>query len=325
MDINTRQLRYFVAVAEELNFTRAAARLHLAQQSLSAQIRQLERAAGVTLFRRTTRSVELTPAGVRFLDDARATLAALDRSFREARQIEAAASGVLTIGTGEGGALTLTGAILADFRTRHPNVRIDLKVYSYADPTAGLADGSVDVAYLRLPIDGGDWLRSETLFVEPRVAMVPASHRLARRPLLTVADLLSEPITGHLCADPAWIDFWSLAEHRDGAPAEFVGAAASVLEEWQFVAAGLGCVVTVASARWMPAVGVTLVPIADAGGSELAVGWRADRETALVRAFAAAARAVRDAHPEAVDALVRPDMNDRVAPPTLAPIHRQSE
>lgn len=325
MDINTRQLRYFVAVAEELNFTRAASRLHLAQQSLSAQIRQLEQAVGVTLFRRTTRSVELTSAGVTFLDDARSILAALDRSVRDTRQIQADESRVLTIGTGEGGALTLTEAILAEFRARHPGVRIDLKVYSYADPSAGLADGSVDLAYLRLPITGGDWLRSETLFVEPRVVMLPTSHRLAGRSVLGVDELVDEPIIGHVCTDQAWIDFWSLAEYRNGTPADFVGAAASVLEESQCVGAGLGCVVTVASARWMPSVGVTLVPLADARGSELAVGWRADHETDLIRSFAAVARAVRDANPKAVNALVHPDMNDRVLPPTSGLIHSQNE
>ncbi|WP_224275015.1 LysR substrate-binding domain-containing protein [Streptomyces sp. LS1784] len=325
MDINTRQLRYFVAVAEELNFTRAAGRLHLAQQSLSAQIRQLEQALGVTLFRRTTRSVELTSAGAAFLDDARSALATLDRSVREARRIEADASGVLTIGTGEGGALTLTEAVLADFRARHPDVRINLKTYSYADPSAGLADGSVDIAYLRLPITGGGWLRSETLFVEPRVVMLPASHRLAERGVLTVAELVHEPIIGHVCADPAWIDFWSLAEHRNGTPTKFVGAAASVLEETQCVGAGMGCVVTVASVRWMPAVGVALVPLADVRGSELAVGWRADHETDLVRSFADAACAVRDTNPKAVKALECPDMNDRVLPPGTGLIHSRSE
>lgn len=325
MDINTRQLRYFVAVAEELNFTRAAGRLHLAQQSLSAQIRHLEQAIGAALFRRTTRSVELTAAGAAFLVDARAMLATLDRSVRETRQIEANESGVLTIGTGEGGALTLTESILTEFRASHPGVRIDLKTYSYADPSAGLADGSVDVAYLRLPIGGGDWLRSERLLIEPRVVMLPSSHRLAGRSVLGAAELVDEPIIGHLCTDQTWIDFWSLAEHRRERPARFVGAAASVLEEAQCVGAGLGCVVTVASARWLPAPGVTLVPLADVRGSELAVGWRADRETDLVRSFAAAARAVRDANPKTVHALVHPDMHDRTMPSTSGLIHSPSE
>ncbi|GLX02118.1 LysR substrate-binding domain-containing protein [Microtetraspora sp. NBRC 16547] len=324
MDVNTRQLRYFVAVAEELNFTRAAARLHIAQQALSTQIRQLEKAVGVTLFRRTTRTVELTSAGAAFLSEARSVPVTLDRSVRAARRIEANESGVLTIGTGEGGALTLTESILSEFRARHPGVQVDVKVYSYADPSAGLADGSVDVAYLRLPIDGGDWLRSETLFVEPRVVMLPASHRLAACSVIAAAELVDEPIVGHFCNDQAWIDFWSLAEHRDGKPANFVGRASSVLEELQCVGAGMGCVVTVASARLVPLVGVTLVPLAGARGSELAVGWRADQETDLIRSFAAVAHSVRDANPEAVYALEHPDMSDRMVPPVPGVIHNPS-
>lgn len=324
MDVNTRQLRYFVAVAEELNFTRAAARLHIAQQALSAQIRQLEKAVGVTLFRRTTRTVELTPAGAAFLSEVRSVPVALDRSVRAARRIEANESGVLTIGTGEGGALTLTEPILSGFRARHPGVQVDVKVYSYADPSAGLADGSVDVAYLRLPIDGGDWLRSETLFVEPRVVMLPTSHRLAARGVIAAAELADEPIVGHFCDDRAWIDFWSLAEHRAGKPANFVGRASSVLEELQCVGAGMGCVVTVASARLVPSVGVTLVPLASTRGSELAVGWRADQESNLISSFAAVAHSVRDANPEAVYALEHPDMSDRMMPPVPGVIHNPS-
>ncbi|RMI27641.1 LysR family transcriptional regulator [Nocardia stercoris] len=317
-------MRYFVAVADELNFTRAAARLHITQQTLSAQIRQLEKAVDVPLFRRTTRSVELTAAGAAFLAELRWVPAAIDRSVHTARRAAANESGVLTIGIGEGGALTLTEPILAEFRSRHPGIRVDVKVYSYADPSVGLADGSVDVAYLRLPIDGGDWLRSETLFVEPRVVMVPGTHRFATRDVLAAAELADEPIVGHVCADRAWIDFWSLADHRDGKPARFVGSASSVLEEVQCVGAGLGCVVTVASARWVPPVGVALVPLADARGSELAVGWRVDHHTEAVRAFVAVARAVRDANPQTVYALAHPDLNDRSIPPTIPVIHSQS-
>lgn len=318
MDVHTRQLRYFVVVAEELNFTRAAARLHIAQQALSARIKQLEQTVGVSLLRRTTRTVELTSAGAAFLAEARSILAALEHSARAARRIDANESGVLTIGTGEGGALTLTEPILATFRARHPGVQVHVKVFSYADPSAGLADGSIDVAYLRLPISGGDWLRSETLFVEPRVGMLPAAHRLAGREVIAAAELADELIVGHVCTDRAWIDFWSLAEHRDGRPAKFVSAAASVLEESQCVGAGVGCVVTVASARWVPAMGVTLVPLADARGSELAVGWRADHETDLIRSFVSVARSVRDANPEAVYALTHPDMSDRTPPTSSA-------
>lgn len=98
MDAHTRRLRYFVAVAEELNFSRAAERLFVAQQALSKQVRELENDLGTTLLRRTTRSAELTPAGTVFLTAARATLAAFDDGVQAARAAPESAGGTLKVG-----------------------------------------------------------------------------------------------------------------------------------------------------------------------------------------------------------------------------------
>ncbi|MFE3103858.1 LysR substrate-binding domain-containing protein [Nocardia tengchongensis] len=316
MDLHMRHLRYFVAVAEELNFTRAAQRMHVAQQALSAQIKQLEQMAGVTLFVRSTRSVELTAAGAAFLTDARALLAASDTAVERARAIQSSERERLAVGFLEGAALTLTDPILSAFRQRHPGVRLDLRQFAYDDPSAGLADGQVDVAFVRLPISTPD-LDFAPLFSEPVVIALPRSHRLAAAPVVAARELLAEPLLGSACADRTWNAFWELDSHRGGRPAPVVSRSTTLLEEMHKVMTGLGIVVTVAACRWLTFPGVALVPIADAAPSRVAVGWRRDRASELVRSFAEIARTVRDDHPDLVRAVAEPDFGDPTPPVSL--------
>ncbi|WP_433665783.1 LysR family transcriptional regulator [Nocardia sp. CA-136227] len=316
MDLHMRHLRYFVAVAEELNFTRAAHRLHIAQQALSAQIKQLEQAAGVTLLVRSTRSVELTAAGTVFLADARALLADADAAVDRARTIQAGEHERLTLGFLEGAALTLTDPILSAFRQRHPGVQLELRQFGYDDPSAGLADGTTDVAFVRRPISTPD-IEVEPLFSEPVVAALPSGHRLAARPSVSVSDLLDEPILGSACADRTWNGFWELESHRAGRPAPVVSRSTTLLEEMHKVLTGVGFVVTAAACRWLTFPGVTLVPIADAAPSRVAVAWRRGRASALVRSFVDLSRAVRDDRPDLVRALAEPDFTDRTPPSML--------
>ncbi|MEV0033429.1 LysR substrate-binding domain-containing protein [Nocardia sp. NPDC050793] len=316
MDLHMRHLRYFVAVAEELNFTRAAQRMHIAQQALSAQIKQLERTVGVTLFVRSTRSVELTAAGAAFLADARALLAASDTAVERARAIQRSEHEQLTLGFLEGAALTLTDPILSAFRERHPGVRLELRQFGYDDPSAGLAGGEVDVALVRLPISTPE-LDFEPLFSEPVVVALPPGHRLAARPLVSARDLLDEPILGSACADRTWNAFWELDSHRGGRPAPVVSRSTTLLEEMHKVMTGVGIVVTAASCRWLTFPGVKLVPITDAAPSRVAVSWRRGRSSALVRSFVDLAQAVRDRYPDLVRAVAEPDFTDPTPPLSL--------
>ncbi|WP_433565274.1 LysR substrate-binding domain-containing protein [Nocardia sp. CA-151230] len=313
MEIHTRQLRYFVAVAEELSFTRAAQRLHVAQQGLSAQIRQLEKALDLVLFTRTTRSVELTAAGAALLEGVRSALTTLEMAVEGARVAQRRESDRLVLGYLEGAALTLTEPILAAFREQHPGVTVDMRQFTYEEPAAGLESGSVDVAFVRLPFRA-QGIRFEPLFAEPLVALVPAAHRLAELPEVRVRDLLDEPLLGAATTDPEWNAFWELHDHRDGRPAPVVSRSSSLLEELHKVAVGVGVVLTVASARWMPFPRVRLLPVADAPRNEVTVGWRADRETSLVRSFVKIARDVRDANPDLVACLESPDFEDCTLP-----------
>lgn len=317
MEVQTRQLRYFVAVAEELSFTRAAHQLHIAQQALSAQIKQLEKTLGVVLLTRTTRSVTLTAAGAAFFEDAAATLAALDSAAERARSMQRSESERLVLGFLEGAALILTEPIMSAFRDRHPGVTIEMRQFNYDDPSAGLNDRSVDVAFVRRPLttDGVDF---EHLFTEPLVAMVRADHRLADRASVGVADLVDEPMFGAATADPVWNAYWELDEHRCGKPGRIVSRSTTLLEEYQKVAAGVGIVVTGACARWIPYPGVKLLPIADTEPSEVTVAWPRDTDSTLVRSFVDAARRVRDGRPDLVKRLQEPDLDERTMP-TLIP------
>lgn len=316
MELHTRQLQYFIAVAEELSFTRAAQRLHVSQQGLSTQIKQLEHLLDVVLFSRTTRNVELTTAGAVFLQEVRGALTTMAATAERARSVHRGQQDRLVVGAMEGAALTLTEPILSAFRKRHPGITVDFRHFTYEDPSSGLATGEVDVAFARRPfLDHG--VRFETLFTEPLMVMVPTSHRLAERTQVLAHELLDEPLLGAAATDPVWNAFWELDAHRHGIPAPVVSRSNSVLEELHKVAAGVGIVVTVACARWIPFPGVRLLPIVDAAPNEVAVGWRGAHESALIRSFVEVARAVRDSRPELIALLQEPDFADCTVPPHL--------
>jgi DNA-binding transcriptional LysR family regulator len=309
VDVQTRRLRYFVALAEELHFSRAAAHLHIAQQALSKQIRELEDAVGAQLLRRSTRKVELTPVGAAFLETARATLAAFDEGVEAVRRLARGETGTLRLGYAVGGALELTRPILEEFAQRHRGVQVELREYGTHDRSAGLAVGSVDVAFLRPPISAPG-VALETLFVEPLFVALPLGHRLAGRTGVSVRELVDEPIAVGDGQDTAAERFWTLDAYREpGAPRRIVRAH-SLTEELSLVSAGIACMITSAAlARYTPHPGVRYVPIEDGPGAEVALAWRKDARGVLVERFLDAAHAVRERETELMRAIEHPDLS----------------
>jgi DNA-binding transcriptional LysR family regulator len=207
-NVEVRELRYFIAVAEELNFTRAAERLGMAQPPLSAAIGKLERKLGVRLLDRTSRRVMLTPAGAMLLAEGRTAVENLGAVVQRVRR-QAVPDERLTVvvkaGDGTGLVKQIARRCAADPRV--PPVRI---VFSRAgDMTAAVRDGVADAAILRAPFDSRG-LDTEVLLAEPRVAALPADHRLADRREIRRADLAGEPMARW--ADPAGtaaLAFWT--------------------------------------------------------------------------------------------------------------------
>jgi DNA-binding transcriptional LysR family regulator len=192
MDLDLRKLRYFVAVTDTLHFGRAAEQLHIAQPVLSRQIRALEQDLGTALFTRTSHGVVLTDAGKQLLTDATPLLASADAARR---RVTVAARGKQRMMVGFRAGIPVAPAI-QQFATRHPDVLVDVQRIE-ADEQAGmLLDGRIDIGYVRLPIDEAG-LRIVPLYTEPRVAVLPASHRLAGKEEVTEADLAGEPLLWH--------------------------------------------------------------------------------------------------------------------------------
>lgn len=187
-----RHIRYFVAVAEELNFSRAALKLHTAQPSLSQQIRDLETEIGAPLFTRNKRNVALTEAGRAFLDEARLTLAQAQRAVASARRAADTKARMLTIGFLPAAEIKIFPSILTALRSRFPTTQIVLKSMTTWEQKEALLQGEIDVGFLRSPVDDSV-LASEVVLNERLCAVVPANHPLAQRKEIRLSDLADTP------------------------------------------------------------------------------------------------------------------------------------
>jgi len=292
-----RVLGYFVAVAEELHFGRAAARLHIAQPSLSVQIRNLERSLDTPLFNRTSRGVSLTPAGEVLLDHARPLLAAAQVAAAATRQVGRSLDQKLVVGFQANAAAELTPKVLAAFRQDHPGVQVQMRSYPFADPTAGLGDGSADVAFIRPPMPENHGIQAQELFTEPRVVAMPESFRLASRPMLFVEELLEEPFVARH-APQLWRDFWLGTDARGGEE-PIIGADVGTVDEcFEAILSHQGIAFTQASTqRFYNWPGLTFVPVVDLPPSTVSIAWREDTASPAARAFVHTAQQVAASTP----------------------------
>jgi DNA-binding transcriptional LysR family regulator len=180
-----RHLRYFVTTAEEMHFTRAAARLHIGQPPLSQQIRDLEREIGVQLFLRLGRRIELTEAGQAFLKDARALLESAERAKASAQQYARGERGSVRIGFNSSASFhPFVSETISRYRVTHPNVQLALTEKTTSALLGDLRDGRLDAAFLRPTASETVGLRTEHLLEEPMMIALPLGHALANRPRL---------------------------------------------------------------------------------------------------------------------------------------------
>jgi DNA-binding transcriptional LysR family regulator len=289
-----RRIRYFVAVAEERHFGRAAARLRMAQPPLSQQIKHLEAEMDVVLLVRSTRRVELTAAGERFLERARTILAAVDDAVEEAGRVAEGTLGTLSIGFTGSATYDLLPSLARVLRAELPGIELDLKCEMLTPvQVAALRDGTLDLAFLRPPVRSAD-LEVRVLRREPLIAVLPGTHALAGGTRVRLADLredtfITYPSHHRSVVHEAVIDACQDAGFVPSRVHE-VGETSTLVS---FVAAGLGVALVPASVQHLQITGARYLPLAgDTREVELAVATRADERSPHVARVRASAEAL---------------------------------
>jgi DNA-binding transcriptional LysR family regulator len=261
-----RHLRYFVAVAEELHFGRAAARLRIAQPPLSRQIRDLEREVGAALFSRAKKRVQLTHAGRAFLPEARLALGQAERARQTAQRAARGEIGRLRVGFVE--AATFSGVlpdVLAFFRMHLPEIGLELFEMSSLQQGEALREGRIELGLLHSPPpDAERWLRVERVLKDPLVAAIPRGHQLAKRARLTLRALAREPFVVFPRQNgPALYDRIIAACRAAGFSPSVVQEAAQMHTLVGLVAAGVGVALVPGSIVRLRRPGVVYRPVRD--------------------------------------------------------------
>lgn len=291
MDVHLRDLRYFVAVAEEQSFTRAARQLFISQPALSKQIRQLERSLRTVLFDRDRRTVRLTPAGEALLPHARRLTADWETALLAMSEASAQAGATVRVGFQTRIGRGLIPAVTERMQQRLPGWKLDFRQVSWADPTVGLAHGEVDVAIAWLPVPDTGALSWRVVAREDVWVALAPRHRLAGLPTVPFADLADEPFIALPRTAGAQRDFWLGAAARQS-PAVIAGEAETAEESFEAVASGSGItLLSAGNAEIYQRDDVVCRPVSGLPSSELAVVWRTVDNRPFVDVFADTCRA----------------------------------
>jgi DNA-binding transcriptional LysR family regulator len=293
-DLDTRLLRSFVVVAHEGTITRAAARLHIAQQALSAQVQQLERAFGATLLVRTSRGVRLTRAGDELLAGAEPLLAELDALGARVRTSADGHARRLRLVCKPHATAEFALDVVRAMESSAPDIELDLMTVStLPEELAALADGTADASFLWVPT-GDAQLRYAKVRRDRRLVALPTDHPLAERPAVSLADLADEPmIVPQVIVSDEVVSHWLAEPRPDGRPAVRGPAAHRIEDRLMLVARGRGVwLAPEPLARYFPLPGVSWVPVPDAAPSYLAVVWMPGAPEQLISQLVAAVRAL---------------------------------
>jgi DNA-binding transcriptional LysR family regulator len=284
--LDLRRLRYFVAVAEELHFGRAAERLYITQPVLSRQIRLLEQELGMQLFKRSSRDVKLTPPGEQLLEDGRMLLSAAEAARR---RCIASAEARPTLTIGFWGHEWIAPA-LRRFAAEFPNADARLRRIAWDDQIDVLHDGRVDVAFVALPVDtrGLELLPFQT---DQRVAVLPVDHPAAARPEISIDDLADDSVIIQGGATNEWNAFHNVDPRPDGSRPRRGPVADNFQEKLELVAAGaaISFMPRSVAKHYVPP-GIVYVPVADIPPIEICIAWKPERSSRLVDGFIRAVR-----------------------------------
>lgn len=292
-DVEVRHLESFIEVAREGSITRAADRLHLTQQAVSAHIKHLERALGVTLLVRTSRGVLLTRAAEDLVTGGQTVLADLARLVDRVRRTSDEQARTLRLASCPHATALFAAEVAEAIEAKVPGLAVELStVRSPREELAMLDAGDADAAFMWLPV-GDVGLHFAPVRTDGRMVALPAGHRLADRTEVVLADLAGEPvISPDVFASPEAERFWIADPRPDGTPAPRGLRVASVDECVLMVARGRGIWLAPESlAQWLPAANVRWIPVTDAEPIDLAVVWKDHAPQDLVTATIAAVRA----------------------------------
>lgn len=284
MTIDTRTLRYFVAVAEEKHFGRAAERLMMAQPPLSQQIKQLETKLGTALLLRNTRSVELTPAGALLLERGRRTLEELESIEAAIKRVGQGLQGVLRVGFTGTATYGIMPRVVRQSAERYPGLALEVSGENLTPSLiAGLENNHIDIALLRPPFSSPN-IEHSVVMTERLVAAIPEGSPLTSRGELFMSDLADEEFIVYpsnssvsQAVSAAWLK-------RDVRPfhKQTVSETSTLLS---LVAAGIGIALVPESATSIRVGGTHFIPIRDAPSVELALAWRKNETSPAVRNF----------------------------------------
>lgn len=285
--MDLRQMKYFLALAEELHFGRAAARLHMAQPPLTRQIRGIEEELGTALFLRTPKGVELTAAGHALLDEVPNILSLAERARERTLRAGQGLSGQLDVGIFGSGVLDVIPRLLATFHQARPEVRIELHNLTKGEQLQALRERRITIGFNRLvPAEPG--LGVQTVLQEALVVGLPDTHRLCAREEITLHDLDGEPMILYPNAPlPGLAQEVSGAFHREGVRLNVAQSVEDVLTCVALVAGGFGCCITTRSATSLRLPGVAYRPLRSRHlrDIELSCLYRSDDPSPVLAAF----------------------------------------
>jgi len=288
-----RHLRYFVTLAEELHFGRAAERLHIAQPPLSQQIRQLETELGFLLFHRTKRTVQLTEAAQVFLGEVQQILRQLEQAVQSGRQASRGEAGQLVIGFVGSAAYNILPAILRTFHTRVPAVSLELRELTTDQQLKWLREGRIDVGFLRPPVEDNTF-SLEVIFQESLVAALPETHGLANHVTLSLKAMAEEPfiLFPRPLAPGLYDQIISFCQQASFSP-RVVQEAIQMQTIVSLVAAELGLAIVPASLQHLQRTGVVYKALQEPTPlAQIAMIWRSDDRSSTRQRFTEVVRQV---------------------------------
>jgi DNA-binding transcriptional LysR family regulator len=281
-----RHLKYFVAVAEELHFGKAAKKLHIAQPPLSQQIMNLEEELGIKLFDRSRRNIQMTAAGSHFLNNARQILLQVEQAVETARRIHNGKAGRLAVGFVGSVIHTFLPEGLRLFRERFPDVELVLHEINTAEQVSSLHAKRIDIGF-HYPGDKDPLLASKTLTLAPLLAVLHNDHPLSGRKSVNIRELAHDPfIANTRSSEPVVRDAFISLCHSAGFSPKIAQEAGQVQTVLGLVASGLGACLLPDFIKNIRRPGVQYVPLSGSPPEvKLAVVWRSDDTSLLVKSF----------------------------------------